>query len=232
MLSHYDWLDVVGEAGDGRSALAMVSELKPDLVFLDIEMPEMTGLELLRQMPNDPDVIITTAKDQYAVAAFELEAVDYLLKPFGAERLRKAIERVRPDGDVVEIERGSVARARTVLERAGERGPLARLFVRDRGKAIQISVNDVERLEAQDDYVAVHVHGRNHLIYVPLSEFEERLDPQRFVRIHRSHIVNLDFVASIASHDPTRVEVRMRDGTRLLASRARSKGLRQLARRG
>jgi two-component system LytT family response regulator len=232
LLKGFEWLNVVGEAGDGRSGLHLIESLRPDLVFLDIEMPEMNGLELLKAMPDEPDVIITTAKDRYAVAAFELEAVDYLLKPFGAERLRKAVERIHRDDrdDPPRVPGGSAARARQVLQRAPESGPLTRVFVRERGKAIQVAIAEVERLEAQDDYVALHVKGRRHLVYLPLADFAQRLDPARFVRIHRSHIVNLDFVAALASHDATRAEVQMRDGSRLLASRARTPALRQLAR--
>ncbi|MEP6730893.1 MAG: LytTR family DNA-binding domain-containing protein [bacterium] len=233
LLAEYEWMHCVGEAGDGITALALIDALRPDLVFLDIELPELSGLEVLRRMAHNPDIVITTAYDRYAVAAFELEAVDYLLKPFGADRLRKTAERLQrgmqlSSGDVLSPPTGAVTRARDVLERLADGSRPTRLFVRDRGKVVQVSIGEIERLEAQDDYVAVITHGRRYLVYLGMAEFEARLDPRSFVRIHRSHIVNLDFVAAFASHDPTRLEVEMRDGTRLLASRTRSKALRHL----
>jgi two-component system LytT family response regulator len=234
LLAEFDWIECIGEAGDGRSALALIDSLRPDLVFLDIEMPELSGLDVLRRMTHDPAIVITTAYDRYAVAAFELEAVDYLLKPFGAERLRKAVERVRRGvpsavGEEPSAADSAIGRARDVLENLTDGARPTRLFVRDRGRVVHVPIAEIERLEAQDDYVAVLTRGRRYLVYLGMAEFEERLDPRTFVRIHRSHIVNLDHVAAFAAHDPTRLEVRMRDGTRLLASRARSKTLRHLS---
>jgi two-component system LytT family response regulator len=230
LLAEFEWMTCIGEAENGRTALEMIDALRPDLVFLDIELPELSGLEVLRRMAHDPAIVITTAYDRYAVAAFELEAVDYLLKPFGAERLRKTAERLQrvAVGDESSVSSGAATRARDVLEQLADGSRPTRLFVRDRGKIVQVPIGEIERLEAQDDYVAVITRGRRYLVYLGMAEFEERLDPRTFVRIHRSHMVNLDFVAAFASHDPTRLEVQMRDGTRLLASRARSKALRHL----
>ena len=233
LLGEFEWMTCVGEAGDGRTALELIDSLRPDLVFLDIELPELSGLEVLRRMTHDPDIVITTAYDRYAVAAFELEAVDYLLKPFGPERLRKTAERLlrtaSASGDAP-APAGAAARARDVLEQLADGSRPTRLFVRDRGRVVHVPIGEIERLEAQDDYVAVITRGRRYLVYLGMAEFEERLDPRSFVRIHRSHIVNLDYVAAFATHDPTRLEVQMRDGTRLLASRTRSKTLHHLRR--
>jgi two-component system LytT family response regulator len=180
-------------------------------------------------------VVFTTAYDRYAVSAFELAAVDYLLKPFGRERFHAAAERAwtaltaAPAADADEPP--VVERARHALEaaRAAPDARLARLLVRDRGLITPIAVRDVERLEAEDDYVALFAHGRRHLVYLPLAEFERRLDPAQFVRVHRSHIVNLDFVRHLVPYDAVRLQVEMRDGTKILASRARSRTLRELA---
>ena len=119
-----------------------------------------------------------------------------------------------------------MSRARAALS---ARGPLTRVFVRDRGRILPIPVREIERLEAEDDYVALHARGRRFLVYLPLGEFERRLDPDHFLRIHRSHIVNLDHVSALAPYDGARLQVEMRDGTKILASRARSRELRHLA---
>jgi two-component system LytT family response regulator len=228
LLLEVDWIDCVGEAPDGRSAAAMIDQLEPDLVFLDIEMPEMSGLDVLRAIRHEPAVVFTTAYDKFAVAAFELEAIDYLLKPFGRERLRTALERVRRAvaGDsVVPV----ATRAHEALNQLSGDGTLTRLFVRDRGRILPVAVREIERLEADDDYVAIHLRGRRFLVYLGMNEFEARLDPTRFLRIHRSHIVNLDHVAAMVPFDATRLEIQMRDGTKLVASRTRSRELRSLA---
>jgi two-component system LytT family response regulator len=228
LLLEIDWIDCVGEAADGRSAAAMIDQLEPDLVFLDIEMPEMSGLDVLRSIQHEPAVVFTTAYDKFAVAAFELEAIDYLLKPFGRERLRAALERVRRavhDETDVPVAK----RAHEALDQLSGDGTLTRLFVRDRGRILPVAVREIERLEADDDYVAVHLRGRRFLVYLGMSEFEARLDPTRFLRIHRSHIVNLDHVAAMVPFDATRLQIEMKDGTKLIASRTRSRELRSLA---
>jgi two-component system LytT family response regulator len=225
LLGHVEWIECVGQAADGISAVRMIDEMKPDLVFLDIEMPGMTGIDVLSRITHDPAIVFTTAYDRYAVAAFELEALDYLLKPFGAKRLAAALDRVKKSlGDPGNT---SVAeRARTALE---TREPFSRIFVRDRGRIVPIAVNAIDRLEAEDDYVGVHAGGKRYLVYLTMSEFEARLDPQRFVRIHRSHIVNLDKVAAFLPEDGGRLSIEMKDGTKLSASRTRSRELRHLA---
>lgn len=230
LLADVDWIECVGEAGDGLSALALIERAKPDLVFLDIEMPELNGLEVLRRITCDPAVVFTTAYDRFAVAAFELEAIDYLLKPFGRDRLAAALDRVRR---AVRSERGDdppiARRVDEVAEQLAGSGRLARIFVRDRGRILRIAAEDIERLEADDDYVAVHSRGRRHLVYLGMNEFEARLDPSRFVRVHRSHIVNLDHVAALAPVEGNRLQIQMRDGSRITASRTRSRELRGLA---
>lgn len=225
LLGHVDWVEYVGEAADGRSAVKMIDELRPDLVFLDIEMPGMNGIEVLNRITHDPAVVFTTAYDRYAVAAFELEALDYLLKPFGAKRLETALARVRKSlhGDP---EFPAAERARAAL---ASREPFTRIFIRDRGRIIPIAVDAIDRLEAEDDYVGVHTGGKRYLVYLRMSEFEARLDPQRFVRIHRSHIVNLDKVAAFLPEDGGRLLIEMKDGTKLTASRTRARELRHLA---
>lgn len=218
-------VDVVGEAADGPAGVALIDALRPDVAFLDIEMPGGTGLEVMRQVQHQPLVVFTTAHERYAVTAFELAAVDYLLKPFGPERLDTAMrrmERVAVDGPA------TTERLDQVLPQ-GAQTPLGRFFVRERGKLVPLDTRDVERLEADDDYVRVVAKGRQWLVYLTLNDFEQRLDPQRFLRIHRSHIVNLDFVRHLVPGDGGRLDVEMQDGTRIAASRTRARELRNLA---
>ncbi len=226
------WLECVGEADNGSRAVEMIDSLKPDLVMLDIEMPELDGLQVLDRISHEPAVIFTTAYDRYAVSAFELEALDYLLKPFGRERCLAALERARRTLPANESS-GESSASTSLVERArhvlSESGPLTRLFVRDRDRIVPISTADIERLEAADDYVDVHTKSRSYLVYLTLNDFERRLDPERFIRVHRAHIVNLDFVKQLVPFDGSRMQIEMRDGTKILASRTRSKELRQLA---
>jgi two-component system, LytTR family, response regulator len=220
LVDEVSWMACVGEAADGEAAITAVDALRPDLVFLDIELPGPSGLEVLARVRHRPTVIFTTAYDRYAVAAFELHALDYLLKPFGRARFEVAVERARLTLDAAgssALERGRQALAA---------GPLARMFVRDRGRIVPLAVRDVVRLQAEDDYVAVHVGGRAYLVHLPLAELERRLDPERFLRIHRSHVVNLDQVDAFEALPNGRIEVLLRDGTRLVASRTRSRELR------
>jgi len=226
-------LSCVGEAVDGAAAVRAIDELKPDLVFLDIKMPELSGLEVLERVKHTPRVVFTTAYDSFAVTAFELGALDYLLKPFGKARLQAAVERARAALAAPDESGGPEAldRARTLLGGGGRGGGahVERLFVRERGRIVPVALKDVRWFEARGDYVALHLPGWRPLVRVPLSDLETRLDPTRFVRIHRSSVVNLDHVAALVDHDASRLSVELTDGTRLLASRTRSRELRDLA---
>lgn len=208
-------LQWVGDAADGLSAVSLINSIKPQLVFLDIRMPELDGLAVLERVTHQPAVVFTTAFDAHAVTAFELGAVDYLLKPFGRDRFATCVTRAVRH---IEASEGDQPAATDRVPAAGM--PLMRLFARERGRIVPIAVSDIERLEAEDDYVAVFTRGRRHLLTVTLTSLLERLDPQRFVRIHRSHAVSLDAIVSMESFDAGRLSIEMRDGTRITASRA------------
>jgi two-component system LytT family response regulator len=223
LLAQVPWIECVGEVGDGLTAVAAIDEQQPDLVFLDVQMPRLSGLEILQRATHTPAVIFTTAYDRYAVTAFELAAVDYLLKPFGRERLLTSIERVRNvlgRTDAVQ----PVLRSREALSG----GPPRRLFVREAGRVIPVRTTDVVRLEASDDFVVIHTTTGRYRMGVPLQDIAERLDPAQFVRVHRSHVVNMDHVASMSPYDGSRMQVRLRDGTVIVASRQCSRALRVL----
>jgi two-component system, LytTR family, response regulator len=224
-----DWLKVVGEAADGDTAVILIDDLRPDLVFLDVRMPGLTGLQVLENIKHDPAVVFTTAYDDHAVSAFELEALDYILKPFGRERFRQMLARVkRRLVDSPEDSEPSVReRARQALEEKSAEY-LLRLFVRDRqGRILQVRVAEITRLIGADDYVELHVRNTSHLVRVTLNEFEKRLDPKNFRRIHRSAIVNLDHVVSSRPID-RRLCLKLSDGSEVIASRGGSQNLRDL----
>ncbi|UYG05755.1 LytTR family DNA-binding domain-containing protein [Halomonas sp. LR3S48] len=232
LLAEVAWVDLVGEAGDGATALDEIRRRQPDVVFLDIRMPGLSGLEVIERLhafEQVPAVVFTTAFDEYAVTAFELEAVDYLLKPFGTQRFRTAIERARMTVE----SRAAVAmldRARSVLGEQGVPAPLARILVRDRGVVVPIAPHEIVRIEAQDDYAMVHARGRGYLISVRLGELADRLPRPPFLRVHRSHIVNLDHVECMEPQEDGRYLVKLKDGSRVQASRARSQVIRRQSR--
>ena len=227
LLQDAPWIECIGEARDGVDAIALIRSERPELLFLDVQMPGATGIEVLEQAGTDLAVIFTTAHDDYAMTAFELGAIDYLRKPFGRERFLKAVERARPQ---IEARRSAVSAGSPLSERLAFANapsrPLTRIFVRDRGAVIPLSTADVVRCEADGDYVAVHAGGRRHLVYVNLSDLAAQLDPERFVRVHRSHLVCLDYVAQLVPFDANRLEVRLTDGSRVVASRAGTQTLR------
>jgi two-component system LytT family response regulator len=221
----------VGEAGDGVQAVEAVARLRPDLLFLDIQMPECDGVQVVRQLDgldHRPVVIFTTAHDRYAIAAFELGAVDYLLKPFGRERFVAAFARARA---AVQGRHAAASWERMREALAGLQPAVPqRLFVRDGEAIVPLALQAVQRVEAQDDYVLIHAAGRRHLASLRIAGLEARLPQPPFLRVHRSHLVNLDHVDRLEPLADGRLEVRMRDGARVPVSRARAQSIRRLAR--
>lgn len=223
-----DWLKVVGEAADGDNAVVLIDDLRPDLVFLDVRMPGLTGLQVLENIKHDPAVVFTTAYDNHAVTAFELEALDYILKPFGRERFRQMLTRVKLRLVSAETSEPSVSERALHALKAKPAEYLLRLFVRDRrGRVVHVRVAEITRLIGADDYVELHVRNTSHLVKVTLNEFEKRLDPKHFRRIHRSAIVNLDHVVSCRPID-RRLCLNLSDGSEVIASRGGSQNLRDL----
>lgn len=227
LLAGEDWLEVVGEAADGLAAVELINASKPDLVFLDIHLPELSGLEVLKRLTHEPRVIFTTAHDRHAIAAFELAALDYLLKPFGRARFKQALARARETFEREESPAG-IARARAALGSPAD-APLERMLIRHGGRIVPVRVQEIDRIDADGDYAAVHVAGKTLLVNLPLGELEQKLNAARFVRVHRSHLVNLDFVEALEPYDNAQLVVRMKDGTRIVASRPASRRLRESA---
>lgn len=223
MLTAFDWVEVVGEAADGEAAVEAIDRLRPELVFLDVQMPGLSGTEVLRRIQWQPFVVFTTAFSQHAVSAFELGAADYLLKPFGPARLAAAMERIRAaigepaDAGVLERLTGALAG-----------GPISRLFVRVGGSLVPLPIAEVRWFEADGDYVIAHAEHTRHALHLALSRLEERLDPRRFVRVHRAHVVNLDHVRAFKRDPRGNLEAELADGRRVPVSRARAQELRSL----
>lgn len=220
-LEDEDGIEVVGEAADGRTAVTLIDRLRPDLVFLDVQLPEMTGLRVLETVRHAPEVVFTTAWDHYALAAFELGALDYLVKPFGRERFLKALQRVRLRLGATD-ETSASERARTAFAS----GHLTRLFARRGERIVPILAHDIRRIAAQGDYAEVHTPAGAFLLHVSLKELAGRLDPERFVQVHRSHIVNLDAIDHLKAYDERRLVIVLKEGGEIVASRAASERLR------
>ncbi|HEY4080741.1 MAG TPA: LytTR family DNA-binding domain-containing protein [Burkholderiaceae bacterium] len=217
-------LELVAVCHDGASALAQIRALQVDLVLTDIQMPGLTGLQLVRALAEDeakPAIIFTTAYDEHALAAFELHALDYLLKPFSQERFHEAIEHAL-------THRPAPAEVAQALEETGpDAGPLTRVLVRDQGKIFPLQAEHIEHLRADSKYTAITSRGRSYLVRLPITAFEQRLDPERFLRLQRGCIANLDFIESMTPDENSQLVVLMRDGTRITASREVSKKLRE-----
>jgi len=219
------WIECVAHASDGWSAIRMADQHQPDLLFLDVEIPELSGLQVLKRIAAAPLVVFTTAYDQYAVAAFEIGALDYLVKPFGPRRFGETLQRIRTRIGSGSEQPTACERARDALEEL----PLRRLFVRSNGSLVPIRVESIERLEACNDCVAIHSQKQVHVAAISLADLDARLDRERFLRVHRSHVVNLDYVAQIRIYDGRRLLVAMRDGTEIITSRSGCERLRQRA---
>lgn len=220
LLDEAPWLSCVGEAGDGQRAVQLIDQTKPDLAFLDIRMPGLSGLQVLERVKHVPRVIFTTAFDEFAVAAFEIRALDYLLKPFSASRLRLALDRAR---EVAAAQPALLERAIAALRRDVPR----QVFVRTGGTLLALAVDSIERIDGSDDYSSVWANGRGYLLYRRLAEFAELLAPAGFLRVHRSHIVNTAHIVSARAAEGGRLELRLLSGAMVVVSRSRAAMVRE-----
>ena len=211
---------IAGECHDGRSAVAAILELAPDLVFLDVQMPEMDGFAVMESLAAPPAVIFVTAFDQFAIRAFEVCALDYLLKPFDRDRFSKALARGR-----LECERRATSdldtRLQTLLtELRGRKQYLERLVIRSGGRVLFLRVDEVDWVESAGNYVRLHAGAEEYLYRETMSRMEGALDPARFARIHRSSIVNVERVKELHALFRGDYTVVLRDGRQLTLSKA------------
>jgi two-component system LytT family response regulator len=217
-------IDVIGECVNGFEAVRQTVEAKPDLLLLDIQMPRLNGFEVLELLAEHPAVIFVTAYDEFALRAFEVHAVDYLLKPIDRQRLDAALVRVRE-----RLGRpGLPSLARVIAGARPPEVPLRRLLIRDRAEVRVIPAEEIDYLEAQDDYVAVRTAGRTFLKQARLADLEGQLDPSKFVRVHRSFIVNVERLTRIELYAKDSRVLFLRDGTKIPVSRSGYARLREL----
>ena len=216
MLSSHPEIEIAAECGNGMEAVKSAAEHKPDLLFLDVQMPKLTGFDVLELIERDNvGVIFVTAYDQYAMKAFEVHAVDYLLKPFSRERFEAALERAKHQKPKKEVDAAELAAA------ARPSGEFAeRIVVKDGTKVTLIPVLKLDYVEALDDYVSLVTEGKKHLKQQTISGLELALDPRLFVRIHRSYLVNLERVTRIEPYGKDSKVAILTNGVRLPVSRA------------
>jgi two-component system LytT family response regulator len=212
-------VEIVGEAGNGAKAASLIEELEPDVVFLDVQMPGMTGFEVLETLGGRvPLIIFVTAYDQYAVKAFEVHALDYLLKPFDRDRLQTCLSRVR---DQIGRSGGAdlQARMQKLIAEATGRAYASRLMVKHHGRVVFLQIRDVDWIKAFANYVELHVGAQTYMIRETLNSLESRLDPNRFARVHRSVIVNIDRIKELQPWSHNDYLLILKDGTEIRMSR-------------
>jgi len=223
-LAKHGEVEIVRECANGFEAVKAITEMSPDLVFLDIQMPKLNGFEVLELIEKRPTVIFTTAFDEFALKAFEVHAVDYLLKPFSQERLDEALRHV--EGMSATLDSTQVHSLVTTAR--GQILPAERILVREGSKVHIVRTDDIDFIEARDDYAAIRTGGKELLKQTTLSTLEEELDPRRFVRIHRSFILNIDRLAKVELYaKDSRIAI-LNDGARLQVSRAGYARLKEL----
>jgi two-component system, LytTR family, response regulator len=208
-------VEIVAECGNGFEAVKVVTELHPDLLFLDVQMPKLDGFEVLELVGRDVAVVFVTAYDQYAIRAFEVHAVDYLLKPFSPERLGEALTRARE-----RLRRGERQPVEELAAAARPGVRPGRVLVRDGSRVHVLLTDKIEYVQAQDDYVAFRCEGKDYLKEQTLAQVEATLDPATFVRIHRSYLLNLDRLARVETDERENRLAVLTDGRRLPVSRS------------
>ena len=237
LLQNDPQIELVGEARNGAEAVRAIRKHSPDLLFLDIQMPEMDGFEVLEKIEADrmPVIVFVTAFDRYALKAFEVHALDYLLKPFSDARFEKALAQAKAQIGQREISALSQKLLALLEDRDLRRSPqsrsqsyLTRLMVKSAGRVLFLKTDEIDWVEAADYYVKLHVGRKGHLLRETMSELESKLDPEKFVRIHRSTIVNLDRVREMHPLFGGEYGVVLHDGTELKLSRTRREQLQKL----
>jgi two-component system LytT family response regulator len=221
LLASEDWLEVVHECADGASAVAAIQKIRPDIVFLDVEMPGANGFDVIEAVGADqmPFVVFVTAYDKYAIKAFDVHAVDYLLKPFDRDRFRQAVARARQQLEQRsggELERRLLA---LVQDLKPTHQKLDRFVIKSGGRVFFVRSEEIDWIEAAGNYVKLHVGAEAHLFRETMNALEARLNPDTFYRIHRSHIVNIERVRELQPWFNGEYVVFLKDGSRLTLSR-------------
>jgi two-component system LytT family response regulator len=216
LLADHDDVEIIAECGNGFEAVKAVADTRPDLLLLDIQMPKLDGFDVIELIGTEIPVVFVTAYDAYALRAFEVHAVDYLLKPFGADRLAAAVDRVRE-----RLGRGEALPVQALaVDGQPAQGHSRRVLVRDGSRVHVLPVEKIEYVQAQDDYVCVRCEGKEYLKEQTLGELEKALDPAKFVRIHRSFLLNLDRLVRVELDERENRVAILHDDRRLPISRA------------
>jgi two-component system LytT family response regulator len=222
--SYHSNIQIVAECANGFEAVKAVSELHPDMIFLDIQMPKLSGFEVIELLDEPPAVIFVTAFDQYALKAFDVHAVDYLLKPYGKERFNEAL-----DLAMKRLNKHQTGRTKQIAAESKPSGQLLeRILIKEGSKVLVIPVEKIDFIEAQDDYASFRYEGKSHLKMQRLAELESSLDPRRFVRIHRSYILNIERLSKIELFAKESRTAVLKDGTQLPVSRTGYDKLKEL----
>lgn len=217
-------IELIGEFADGFSGLKAINELKPDIVFLDVQMPKLTGLELLELVEGNPHIIFTTAYDEYAINAFDLNAVDYLLKPFSKERFEKALGKVFEKIGNNESS-NNVSQLKTHVS---ESKTLDKIVVKSNSNIHVIPLDEILFIESEDDYVMIHTSKGKYLKHQTMKFYEENLNPSKFIRIHRSYIVKVSEINKIEKYGKDTYQVVLKNGKDLKVSRSRYQELKSM----
>lgn len=222
-LSDNSNLELIGEFSDGFSGLKAINELKPDVVFLDVQMPKLTGLELLELLDDPPAIIFTTAYDEFAVKAFDLNAIDYLLKPFSKERFVTAVQKaIRNISGSSHSDQLLNLKKQVLSEKS-----LDKIVVKSNNNIHVIPLAEVNYIESEDDYVMIHSLKGKHLQHQTMKYYEDHLDSSIFVRIHRSFIVNINKIDKLEKYGKETYQVLLKDGSSLKVSRSRYQDLKK-----
>lgn len=225
-LQKYEHVEIIGECSNGFEAAKQINELQPDMIFLDIQMPKLTGFELLEIIENPPVIIFTTAFDQYALKAFEVNATDYLLKPFSAERFAEAVQKAMKFLANKNLSHQKLEQLSKTLDKKEEF--LERVVVKNGQKISIVPVNDIKYIEAQDDYTMLYTDKGNFLKQKTMKYFEENLDPVLFIRIHRSYFVKTDNIKQIELFEKDSYRVILQSGEKLPVSKSGYQKLREI----
>ena len=223
-LNEINCIELIGECENGFEGLKAINELKPDLVFLDIQMPKITGFELLELLEHKPHIIFATAYDQYALKAFEFNAADYLLKPFSKERLWEAVDKV---AERIKTQ-GSDSDVAEKISNYPKEEFLDRIVVKDRHKIHIIPVDQIRYIESMDDYVMLYTHEGRHIKQKTMKYMENSLNPRNFIRIHRSYIVKVEEIKEIQQYEKESYIIILQDKTRLKVSKTGYKNLKEI----
>jgi len=208
-------IEIVGEAANGIDAVAAIEEHRPDAIFIDIQMPGMNGFEVLDAIEGErmPQVVFVTAYDQHAVKAFEVHAADYILKPFDRTRLQSCLARLRGEHDSMQ------SKIKGLLDQFRSRDYLTRVVVKSRGRVLFLKIEDVDWIETSANYVELHSGKHSYLLRGTLTNFEERLNPRQFVRVHRTTIVNIERIQELQPWSHGDFIIVLKDGAKLRMSR-------------